>query len=133
MLHLMVLLLIMVPRPITHYDNLTFSSGPFMFCLSNVLRVPSLCKNFLSVAKFICDHLVSITFFPWGYVIRDLPSTAILFQGRCKDGRHPVHLTLVSQFTSSSKTAFAYVLASSSLWHLRLGHPSAHRASLLSF
>ena len=36
--------------PITHSGNLSFSFGPFVFLLSDVLHVPSLHKNLLSVA-----------------------------------------------------------------------------------
>jgi transposase InsO family protein len=106
--------------PITHSGNLSFSSGPFVFPLSDVLHVPSLRKNLLSVAQFTRGFNVSITFFHWGYQIRDLQRGVVLFQGLCKNGLYPIFPTL----SSSSKQAFSSSLASSSLWHRRLGHPS---------
>ncbi|KAI5316471.1 hypothetical protein L3X38_036178 [Prunus dulcis] len=106
--------------PITHSGNLSFSSGSFVFRLSGVLCVPSLRKNLLSVAQFTHDFNVSITFFPWGYQIRDLQCGVVLFQGLCKDGLYPIFPMLLS----SSKHAFSSIVASSSLWHHRLGHPS---------
>ena len=69
--------------PITHSGTVSFSSGSFTFRLSDVLRVPSLRKNLLSVAQFTHDFFVSITFFPWGCVIRDLRTGDVLFQGPC--------------------------------------------------
>lgn len=65
--------------PITRSSNLSFSSGSFVFCLSDVHRVHSLHKNLLSMAQFTRDHLVSITLFPCGYIIHDLKSNDILF------------------------------------------------------
>lgn len=68
--------------PITQSGNISFSSGNFVFHLSDVLHVSSLCKNIFSVAQLTRDLLVRITFYPWGYNIYDLHSSAILFQGQ---------------------------------------------------
>ncbi|CAL8992400.1 unnamed protein product [Prunus brigantina] len=106
--------------PITHFVNVSFSSGNFLFRLFDVLHVPSLHKNLLSIAQFTQDSLVSITFFPWGYIIRDLKTGVVLFQGPCKDGLYPIFLQLLS----TSPTALTTIVSSSSLWHRRLGHPS---------
>ncbi|KAL6272657.1 hypothetical protein ACE6H2_023349 [Prunus campanulata] len=110
--------------PITHIGNMTFSSGAFVFRLSDVLHVLSVHKNLLSVAQFTRDNLVSLTFFPWGFVIRDLKSSNILFQGPCKDGLYTIRPALASHFTHASKSAFISSLDSASLWQRRLGHPS---------
>ncbi|CAL9000175.1 unnamed protein product [Prunus brigantina] len=110
--------------PITHSGNVAFSSGSFAFNLSDVLLVPSLHKNLLSIAQLTHDHPVSITFVSSGYVIRHLHTGAILFQGRCSDGLYPVLPSLASKLVSRSKSAFSSTVSSSSLWHRRLGHPS---------
>ncbi|KAM2081251.1 hypothetical protein ACFX1T_034915 [Malus domestica] len=51
-------------RPITHSGNVSFTSGTYVFRLSDVLRVPTLHKNLLSVAQYTKDSHVRITFFP---------------------------------------------------------------------
>lgn len=106
--------------PITQSGNVFLSSGTYVFRLFDVLRVPSLHKNLLSVAQFTNDMHVSITFFPWGYHIRDLQTGVLLFQGLCKNGLYPIFPKLLT----GPNTAFSSVAVSSSLWHRRLGHPS---------
>ena len=118
--------------PIAHTGNISFESGSFIFRLSQVLHVPAIKKNLLSVAKFTRDNLVSLTFFPWGFVIRDLKTGVVLFQGPCEDGLYPIKLGLASRNWSAPKRAFVSVLASSSLWHRRLGHPSRQVLSVLA-
>ncbi|KAB2629407.1 hypothetical protein D8674_034202 [Pyrus ussuriensis x Pyrus communis] len=118
--------------PIAHTGNISFESGSFIFRLSQVLHVPAIKKNLLLVAKFTRDNLVSLTFFPWGFVIRDLKTGVVLFQGPCEDGLYPIKLGLASRNWSAPKRAFVSVLASSSLWHRRLGHPSRQVLSVLA-
>ncbi|CAB4264312.1 unnamed protein product [Prunus armeniaca] len=46
--------------------------------------------------------------------------------GPCEDGLYPIPPVLASIIFTGSKFALAYLFASSSLWHHRLGHPSNH-------
>ncbi|CAL2259566.1 unnamed protein product [Prunus armeniaca] len=87
--------------PITHSSNVAFSSDSFAFNLSDVLLVPSLHKNLLSIAQLTHDH-----------------------PGRCSDVLYPVLPSLASKLVSRSKSAFSSTVSSSSFWHRRLGHPS---------
>ncbi|KAJ9566493.1 LOW QUALITY PROTEIN: hypothetical protein OSB04_002459 [Centaurea solstitialis] len=104
--------------PVSHYGNLPIFLGKSKFSLEQVLRIPSIRKNLLSVTQFPKDNLVYFLFAPNFYQIRCLMTGAILFQGPCKDGLYP----LSSSSLPSSPQALATV--HSSLWHHRLGHPS---------
>lgn len=84
-------------------STISFSSWHFFFRLYDVLHVPSLCKNLMSIAQLTHDLLVSIIFYPWGYVICDLHSSKILFQGQCKDGLY--HVLPYSSPSHGSKQA----------------------------
>lgn len=78
----------------------------------------------MSIAQLIHDHLVNVTFYPWGYNICDLYSGKLLFQGQCKDDLYPV---LPSSFPSPRSTqALTSVVVPSVLWHCRLGHLFDH-------
>lgn len=90
-----------VSLPITQYHFFFFLA--FFFRLYDVLHVPSLCKNLMSIAQLTHDLLVSIIFYPWGYVICDLHSSKILFQGQCKDGLY--HVLPYSSPSHGSKQA----------------------------
>lgn len=103
--------------------SLPTSSGSFH--LSNVLHIPSMRKNLLSVAKFTKDNSVSFTFYPWGFSINDLHSGSPLFQGRCEHGLFPLAITTSPQALTTSRV-------SSTLWHHRLGHPSLRVLSTLA-
>ena len=58
--------------PISHTGNIYFHSFGSQFQLKDVLCVPSIKKNLLSVAKFTIDNNCSFHFFPWGYCVKDL-------------------------------------------------------------
>ncbi|KAM1263510.1 hypothetical protein ACFX15_027977 [Malus domestica] len=118
--------------PIAHTGNLSSKSGPFIFRLSQVLHVPAIRKNLLSIAKFTRDNLVSLSFFPWGFVVRDLKTSVVLFQGPCEDGLYPLKLGLALSTGSTTKHAFVSIFASPSLWHSRLGHPSRQVLNVLA-
>lgn len=86
--------------------------------LSNVLHVPSIKRNLLSVSKLTHDHHCSIEFFPHGLFVKDLCSGRILMKGHLKDGIY------VLDGAPSSPVCQLLQTTSSQLWHRRLGHPS---------
>lgn len=51
------------------------------FTLSNVLFVPNLTQNLISVGVFTAEHNCKIGFTPWGYEITDLDSQLVLAEG----------------------------------------------------
>ncbi|KAM2035287.1 hypothetical protein ACFX16_038395 [Malus domestica] len=96
--------------------------------LHNVLHVPRITMNLLSVKKlcrdngcwFICDDLV--------FFIQDKATRVMLYQGKSDDGE--LFKILVTVFSKSSIVeleicdALVGKKVKSSIWHKRLGHPS---------
>ena len=106
---------------ITH-SGLTFLSTPsHSFTLQNVLCVPNLKQNLISISQFCKSNQSSVEFLPSSFHVKDLQTGAILLHDHTKDGIHEW-----STKPSTSIIAFSGVKASPSDWHHRLGHPSTH-------
>ena len=89
--------------------------------LRNVLHVPTVTKNLLSVRRFTYDNRVSIEFHPNSVFVKDLLTGAILLRGRVRGGLYALD---APPTTPLLKQAFSALKASSSQWHARLGHPA---------
>ena len=108
--------------PITHKGTSTLQTPEFSFNLPNVLCVPNIKKNLLSVAKFTNDNQCFFEFFPWGYAIKEIKTGRTLLEGRVHGNLYPILLPrpqLQPQLES-----FLAVTGTSELWHQRLGHPA---------
>ncbi|KAG6755697.1 hypothetical protein POTOM_041530 [Populus tomentosa] len=103
--------------PITHTGSTSLSSSNIHFSLTNVLCVPSIQKNLISISKFCISNNASIEFLPCTFVVKDLHTGAILLTGKTKDG-------VYAWPTSTPLIAFSSVKTTSSTWHHRLGHPA---------
>jgi hypothetical protein len=102
--------------PVTSRGHSILSTQTSNFALNNVLVVPSIVQNLLSVRQFTRDNHCSIEFDAFGFSIKDIPTGRVIL--RCNnDG----DLYTLPQSTPSSSALLA---ASSTLWHQRLGHPS---------
>ncbi|KAI4353620.1 hypothetical protein L6164_002554 [Bauhinia variegata] len=108
--------------PITHTGSTTLSTPSYDFSLHNVLFVPTMKKNLISISQFCKTNHTSIEFLPTSFHVKDLRTGKILLQGRTKDG---VYEWPVSSPKSSSLVAFSSIKTTSSQWHHRLGHPSS--------
>jgi hypothetical protein len=102
-----------LPISSTSHTTLPLSSHPF--ALNNVLIVPDIIKNLLSVRKFSTDNNVSMEFDPFGFSLKDLHTRRVIT--RCNRpgplytisaSQPPPHLGLVSTSTNND------------LWHRRL-------------
>ncbi|KAL6328776.1 hypothetical protein AAG906_003793 [Vitis piasezkii] len=91
------------------------------FTLSNVLCVPTMKRNLISISQFCKSNNTSIEFLPSSFHVKDLHTGAILLQGRTKDG---VYEWPLSTTQSRPLIAFSSVKTTLSEWHHRLGHPS---------
>lgn len=98
------------------------SSGSFK--LNNVLHVPHISSNLLSVHQFSKDNNCVFIFDSCGFIIQDRRSKRILFQGRSKIGLYPF-TSSSSSSPSTAPTVHIGERSSVNVWHQRLGHPSA--------
>ncbi|KAL0800873.1 hypothetical protein Bca101_056048 [Brassica carinata] len=107
---------------ISHTGSLSLPSLKHPFFLNNVLYIPSLDKNLISVFQLCSTNGVSVTFTPTYFQVRDLTTGALRLQGIPKDGTY--------QWPSRSDTkppSLSYASAirtTLSDWHSRLGHPA---------
>jgi len=70
--------------PISHVGSALFTFSRHQFFLRQLLHVPSISKNLLSVQKFALDNSVFFEFHSY-FLINDIQTRAILHQGRIKD------------------------------------------------
>lgn len=101
---------------ITHTGTSNLHSHDNTFKLSNVLCVPSINQNLISVAKFCLTNNVSVEFFPSQFLVKDLTTGAILLRGENKNDMY---------YASHSGSPILNVTQKSDIasWHHRLGHP----------
>jgi hypothetical protein len=102
--------------------------GPFR--LTNVLVAPHIIQNLLSVRQFTTNNSCSMEFDPFGLSVKDLATRTLL--ARC-DSLGPLYtLRLPAPTTSTSAPHVLAAVASSAIWHRRLGHPGCDVMSKLS-
>ena len=102
--------------PITHTSSTSLHTSNTHFSLRNVLCVPSITKNLISISKFYISNNASIEFLPYTFLVKDLHTWAILLTGKAKDG-------VYEWPTSTPLLAFSSIKTTSLAWHHRLGHP----------
>jgi hypothetical protein len=112
--------------PIQSIGNTHLHTPYHKFQLKNVLHIPRIASNLLSVHKLCLDNNCSCHFDAHKLLIQDLPTGRLLYKGLSKDGVYPINS---SQFCTSASSKTACLASSSAqkweLWHSRLGHPSA--------
>jgi hypothetical protein len=107
--------------PISHTDNTTISASACQFFLNNVLLVPSLVKNLLSIRRFTTDNVCSIEFDPLGFSVKVLRTKAVIIRCNSRGDLYTIPATTATQVTHG------LLATSTELWHHRLGH-SGHDA-----
>ncbi|KAL5845744.1 hypothetical protein ACOSQ3_009268 [Xanthoceras sorbifolium] len=128
-------------------DN-SFDSNNHIFRLRNILHIPQITKNLLSVSKFVRENAVFIEFHPHFCLVKDRVTKKVLLQGVLKQGLYVFDLPSLQSHASQSSitnttsvfhskkccnsavsipTAFSVntAICSDSLWHKRLGHPTS--------
>ena len=107
--------------PISHTGYVSLSTSHSIFQLNDVLCVPSIKKNLISIYQFCTSNDVSVEFFPHKFQVKDLCTKTPLHQGPMKDGVYEWPQNLNS---TPPLLAFSTIKTSSSCWHQRLGHPA---------
>ena len=105
----------------THVGKSTLSSPSHSFLLSNVLCVPSMKQNLISVSQFCKTNNASIEFYTSSFCAKDLTTGSLLAAGRSKNNVYEWSTGDIS--TTMMKQACVVVKASLNHWHDRLGHP----------
>lgn len=98
---------------ITHIGSIEFSNS---IVLNNVLVVPTITKNIISLSQLCLDNNVSINFSQNFFCVKDLKMGASLFQGKSNAGIYEVSTVSPQLYTSTKSSSLD--------WHHRLGHPS---------
>ncbi|KAD0157053.1 hypothetical protein E3N88_44702 [Mikania micrantha] len=106
--------------PILHIGSKRFFSPNKTFSLTDILHVPQIKRNLLSVQKFCHDNDVFFEFHSTFFVVKDKFTRTTLLTGPSNDGLYSITLPQVKPV---SKVAFSSVRASPHTWHQRLGHP----------
>ena len=128
---------------IKHVGSASFCS-PYssrIMNLKNLLHVPEITKNLLSVSKFCVDNNVFFEFHAFSCFVKDQISKSILLEGKLDNGLYVFdrdQLRISSQPAASTsvssiapRNSFAFVVSNNAnqnvytLWHNRLGHPSS--------
>ena len=111
--------------PISHIGQ---SSVHNNLQLRDVLVVPKISKNLLSVSKLTAGNGVDVLFSQPYFYIQDRVTRRVLANGRCEQGLYILSHTPQAFSAVTSST----LKASYELWHSRLGHVSFDTISLLN-
>ena len=72
--------------PITHTGSTSLHNSNTQFSLTNVLCVPNVARNLISISKFCISNNSSIEFLQFIFLVKDLHTGATLLMGKAKDG-----------------------------------------------
>jgi hypothetical protein len=106
--------------PVSCSGTCTLPGSTSSFSLRNVLVVPSLVRNLLSVRQFTRDNNCTIEFDVFGFSVKDLQTRHVILRSYSSDGLYTVPATPQANLATSTN-----------LWRHRLGHPGAAALNLL--
>ena len=105
---------------IHHIGSSILCSSNKNFFLKNILHVPHISQNLLSLYQFTKDNNVFFKFHPSFFCIKDLFSGVTFLSGKSKNGLYPLH----SLQRLIKPTALLGERVSVEQWHSRFGHPA---------
>lgn len=89
--------------------------------LNNVLHIPQVTRNLLSIHRLANDNNIFFEFHPSYFLVKDRLTKRLLLQGKCERGLYPIKPRCIAL----SKKALLTSKPSQGQWHCRLGHPSS--------
>uniref|UniRef100_A0A2N9FFA4 Reverse transcriptase Ty1/copia-type domain-containing protein n=1 Tax=Fagus sylvatica TaxID=28930 RepID=A0A2N9FFA4_FAGSY len=117
--------------PIHHIGTTQLTAPSTSFLLQNVLHVPTISNNLLSIQKFTSDTNTFLELHPNLFNVKDRVTRRTLLQGPSRNGLYPfpssVHRLIKSNVLNkraASPHAFIGTRVSIPVWHSRLGHPA---------
>ncbi|KAI0493130.1 hypothetical protein KFK09_027406 [Dendrobium nobile] len=110
--------------PIAHSGTGILPTPTRKLFLSNLLHVPDISHNLISISNLVQDNNISVTFDPMGFVFKDLTTNQPILRGPCSSGLYRI---APPSTTTSSPSAFQASNNSQLHWHDRLGHPNSRK------
>jgi len=115
---------------IHHIGNAQLSTPTLPFTLYNVLHVPHITKNLLSVHQFTKATNTYFEFHPFHFLVKDRATGKTLLRGRSDRGLYSFP-SFPAFNNSPQPAAMVGERTSVSGWHSRLGHPAFRVLRLL--
>jgi hypothetical protein len=106
---------------ISHVGHSRLSGPMHSLALKNIINVPNISNNLLSVHSIISDNGVFIKIYHRFFYVKDKVTKKVILQGRSRGGLYPITF---SKASSSTHHASSSIKLSPRQWHQRLGHPS---------
>jgi hypothetical protein len=113
--------------PIQHIGNTHLHTKFHKFQLRNVLHVPRIASNLLSVHKLCLHNNCSCYFDANKLLVQDIPTGRLLYKGLSNNGVYLIQSSLLLHSAVNKRACVAQSASSEkwNLWHSRLCHPSA--------
>ncbi|KAJ9560019.1 hypothetical protein OSB04_005179 [Centaurea solstitialis] len=105
---------------ISHIGSTKLSSKTKLLNLPDILCVPNMRTNLISVAKLCRTNNVSVEFFPFHFFVKDLKTGAPIMRG--ENINDVYYLNQLSSQPQINATTSVLPIQ----WHHRLGHPCLH-------
>jgi len=104
------------------YASLSSATHSTSLRLNDLLLVPDITKNLLSVSKFSRDNNVFFIFYPHSCYVVHQDTKQVLLQGTLKDGLYTFPGLKASSHYSANSLSFTGNSATINLWLQRFGH-----------
>jgi hypothetical protein len=90
---------------ISHIGHAVVNTPHHFIQLNNILYVPRLRKNLISVHRLTIDNSIFIELHPFFFLIKDQKIRRILLKGRCVGGLYPLSLDKIKQACSAARVS----------------------------
>lgn len=111
--------------PILHTGSTIFPTKNKSIKLSNVLHVPSLKQNLISVSKLCKTNNLFVKFFPNDLLVKDLATGATMMRGSNQSDLY------VLGNGNRYGPPQVFISSNNKFWHKRLGHPAPRTLSFM--